>query len=431
MSRSSPARARTILVLLVVCAGCSGGTADDEVFTAEERALIRKMVLDPMVAPPTDVSNEFMGPIVGEMPMLKAVQAELVSLGQQLFFDDGLAGVGLDGNKVGCVTCHLPSHAFSDGRADNAVSAGIGWTRRNSPGLVNVGYYVSFGWDGRADALWAQGKHAFEAGATMSGDKLVLVQQVARRYGDRYQRVFGSLPADLQNDGLTRFTLKPRDAGTEAELDGYYRNILKAWGAYLLQLNAGNAPFDRFAMGEEDALDTAQRRGLHVFLGKAGCISCHLGPNFTDNLYHSVGVAQSGPHAPAEDLGRFTGLQEFDKATFASYRVGPPREPTTLDKGLFRTKSLRQVAQTPPYFHAGQMPTLADVVWFYNQGGDQAGAGMPDPLLVPLGLTSEEQADLVAFLGSLTGTAIDPKLTCNSARSPAAASTTTRCASIP
>ena len=110
---------------------------------------------------------------------------------------------------------------------------------------------------------------------------------------------------------------------TEQELEGIYRSILKAWGAYELQLNAGDSPFDRFAKGDEQALDAAQRRGLHLFLGKAGCISCHLGPNFTDNLFHSVGVGQTGAHVPTEDLGRFTGLEKFNSASFAAYRIGP------------------------------------------------------------------------------------------------------------
>lgn len=197
------------------------------------------------------------------------------------------------------------------------------------------------------------------------------------------------------------------------------------------QAQLGDAPFDRFALGDDSALDAAQRRGLQLFIGKAGCISCHLGQGFTDNLYHSVGVGQDAPHAPSEDLGRFTGLEEFNKPSFAPFRVGPSRPSTEADKGRFRTKSLRQVAETAPYFHAGQLASLSDVVWFYNQGGAGQGAGTPDPLMVPLHLTDAEQADLVAFLGALTGKPVDPLLTCNNARSPAAVLSTTRCARIP
>lgn len=435
MCTSSVALRRALLALAMGCAGCSGGTADDEVFTAEDRALIRKMALDPATNPPTDTGNDLwrVGPANPLPPFnLATSRTTLASFGQQLFFDDGLAAPRADGAKVACVDCHEPSHWFSDGRADNRVSLGQGWTKRNSPALVNVGYYVTFGWDGRADALWAQGKHAFEGPATLNGDKLVLAQQLARRYRDRFFQVASTqLPDELLSDGPNRFTVQPRDPMSELELDFIFKVVLKAWSAYELQLTSGNAPFDRFARGDETALDAAQRRGLHLFLGKAGCISCHLGPNFTDNLYHSVGIAQSGEHVPDEDLGRYTGLQEFSKESFAPYRLGPSRAPTDDDKGRFRTKSLRQVAETAPYFHAGQLASLADVVWFYNQGGDRAGAGKVSPLLVPLGLTEPEQADLVAFLGALTGTPPSAEWTCNNARAPAASSTTTRCARIP
>ena len=435
MSTLSTAQARTFLALAVVCAGCSGGTADDEVFTSEERALIRTMVLDPKVTPPIDVGNDLwrLGAVLTVPPFdLQAFRLRLARFGQQLFFDDQLSSRRADGTTVACVECHHPSHWFSDPREDNGVSPGLDWTARNSPSLINVGYYVSFGWDGRADALWAQGKHAFESPATMKGDKRVLAQQVARRYSEVWRDTFQlELPQELLSDAPNRFNATPRDAMTEYELDRIYRAILQAWGAYELQLNSGDSPFDRFAMGDESALDAAQRRGLHLFLGKAGCLSCHLGPNFTDSLFHSVGVGQTGEHAPAEDLGRFAGLEKFNAMSFASYRMGPVRAATEADKGLFRTKSLRQVAQTAPYFHAGQLATLADVVWFYNQGGGQSGAGTPSPLLVPLGLSEPEQADLVAFLGALTGTPPDPGWTCNNARSPAALATTTRCAGIP
>ena len=73
------------------------------------------------------------------------------------------------------------------------------------------------------------------------------------------------------------------------------------------------------------------------------------------------------------------------------------------------------MAETAPYFHAGQLKTLADVVWFYNQGGARSGAGTPSPLLVPLGLTDDEQADLVAFLGALTGVPPSANWLCNNA----------------
>src|SRR5262249_16891244 len=59
---------------------------------------------------------------------------------------------------------------------------------------------------------------------------------------------------------------------------------------------------------------------------------------------------------------------------------------------------------TAPYFHNGGAATLAQVVAFYNRGGDfslQDRDGIRD-FMQPLRLSADEQASLVAFLQSLT-----------------------------
>jgi hypothetical protein len=68
-------------------------------------------------------------------------------------------------------------------------------------------------------------------------------------------------------------------------------------------------------------------------------------------------------------------------------------------RGQFRTKSLRHVAETGPYFHDGSAATLEDVIQHYNQGGTTEGyPGVKDDLIVPLNLSEGEIADLVEFL---------------------------------
>src|SRR5438128_1976637 len=116
------------------------------------------------------------------------------------------------------------------------------------------------------------------------------------------------------------------------------------------------------------------------FQGKARCTLCHAGFNFTDEGFHNIGV---GMDAEKPDLGRFT-VTKVD-----------------AHKGAFKTPTLRDAAQRPPYMHDGSLKTLGDVVAFYNRGGT------PNPWLAvtiqPLNLTAAEQQDLVAFLESLTG----------------------------
>jgi cytochrome c peroxidase len=392
--------------MTVCCLGCGDWRADPDGFTEADLALIRSMAL---TAAPTDPGNEY------------AADPEVAALGQALFFDKQLSvgrdgGVGADGGvqviAVACSDCHSPREWFSDERGDNNVSRGVGVTARNSPSLVNVAFYGTFGWDGRADSVWGQCHHAYAAGATMAGSPALLLAAVRARYADRYQAVFGTPLTD------------------PVDLDAFYRTILKTWAAYLVRLTSANAPFDRFALGEREALSVEQRRGLRLFLGKAGCIECHSGPNFSDNRYHSVGIGQSGPGVPAVDKGRADGLEKLKALKFRPAGAAAPDAPTDGDVGQFRTKSLRQVSKTAPYFHAGQVATLKDVVWFYSRGGDHEGVGPVSPFLVPLGLSEPEQADLVAFLESLTGGEVAEALRCDASRASVAPRSFAACAEI-
>jgi len=142
-----------------------------------------------------------------------------------------------------------------------------------------------------------------------------------------------------------------------------------------------NSAFDKYVLGDVKAMDEAAARGLGLFKGKARCILCHNGPNFTDNQFHNLGVPQVGPMK--EDLGRYN-VTRADK-----------------DKGAFKTPTLRSITETAPYMHDGAFKTLEEVVDFLDQGGGSN--PRLSPLMRPLGLTTEEKADLVMFLKALTG----------------------------
>lgn len=134
--------------------------------------------------------------------------------------------------------------------------------------------------------------------------------------------------------------------------------------------------------GDRSALTPDQLAGLRLFRGKAGCASCHLGPNLTDERFHNTGTGwRDGAFT---DAGRFavTGRDE--------------------DRGAFKTPTLRDVARHPPYMHDGSLATLDDVIEHY----DKAGRTNPslDPEIRRLHLTYEEKRALAAFLGTLTGT---------------------------
>ncbi len=158
--------------------------------------------------------------------------------------------------------------------------------------------------------------------------------------------------------------------------------IAQAIASFERTVVAGNSAFDRYEGGDRSALGAAAIRGMALFDGKANCVTCHAGFNFTDESFHNLGV---GILAKTPDLGR----------------VKVSKAPS--ETGALKTPTLRNVAQTAPYMHDGSEATLADVVAYYDRGGT------PNPHLSkeirPLHLGAEERADLVAFMESLTGDA--------------------------
>jgi hypothetical protein len=67
------------------------------------------------------------------------------------------------------------------------------------------------------------------------------------------------------------------------------------------------------------------------------------------------------------------------------------------DRGRMRTPSLRNIELSAPYMADGRFATLEEVVDFYNRGGDFT-APNKDPRIVPLNLTEQQRAAIVAFL---------------------------------
>ena len=127
---------------------------------------------------------------------------------------------------------------------------------------------------------------------------------------------------------------------------------------------------------------------------------------------------------PATDDGRFKDVPPllasifnvngaFSDKTDTGKLAGLTNPMPDSAKGQFRTESLRGVALTAPYMHAGQLATLEAVIDFYDAGGGATAVG-----LSPLGLTAEEKADLVTFLGTLTGDPVPTALLANTAAAP-------------
>jgi cytochrome c peroxidase len=341
-------------------------------------------------------------------------------LGQRLFFDARFSANG----SVSCASCHVPDLGFADGKS---LSMGLGRTTRHSPSLWNVAQQRWFFWDGRADSLWAQAVQPLENPKEMGFDRVSLARTLR---GDatlraEYEKLFGALPdvsswperaAPGDEGSELAAAWKRMSVEEQRAASRVAANFGKALEAFERRLVRGDAPFDRFVAGDAKALSESARRGWKLFAGRGNCRSCHSGPAFTDGEFHNIGIPPLAGGKP-EDPARYAGIDRVHLDPFnaqGEFSDAPGGEEAlelvTLERtpqtfGEYRTPSLRNVALTAPYMHEGQLKSLADVVRFYStlEGATQVGHHQ-EQVLQPLHLSSEEAADLVAFLESLTGT---------------------------
>ena len=274
-----------------------------------------------------------------------------IKLGRQLYFDGRLSA----NDKISCATCHDPKTGWAGHDAtDTGVGGRVG--NRNSGTIVNSGYMKYQFWDGRAGSLEEQAlgpiHNPVEMGETL--ENVVRKLNAIPGYKRQFQEVFHS---DVTTDG-----------------------IAKAIASFERTIVSGPSPYDRFVGGDKKALSAEALRGMEIFNGKGTCVACHNGPLLSDQSFHNLGI---GMNAAKPDVGRETVTKD-------------PK-----DRGKFKTPGLRNIANTYPYMHDGQTPTLEAVVEVHNKGG------VPnpnlDPLIKPLGLTDTEKKDLIAFLKELTG----------------------------
>lgn len=410
-------------------------TPDPDALTAGELAAIG--MLSPLpVAPPADTTNAY------------ADSAAAAALGQMLFFDKSYAGalaVGNDGTngglgtagetgKVSCASCHAPGSATLDDQRShpNNVSLGTDFGTRNAPGIVDSAFYKWTNWGGRFDSQWSLPLAVAENAKIMNSTRLQVVHLLWTKYRTEYNAIFpapldprldptdanaSAFPAAGKPTQAAWDTMVPAD---QAIANRIFANYGKAIAAYLRRVNSRDARFDQFVAGDHTALSHAEIHGLKLFLAK-GCTGCHSGPHFEDGAFHALVVPQTGTHVPATDLGRNADVPALLASAFntngaysddiATHKLDGLAQ-IEAQKGQFRTRSLRDVAGSAPYMHAGQLATLGDVVTFYNAGGGDPGATgiVKDPLMVPLNLSAADQADLVAFLGTLDGEGVSPML---------------------
>jgi len=357
-------------------------------------------------------------------PAGNPVTAAKAYLGKALFWDEQLSST----RTVACGTCHFAANGGSDSRAivgstrarnpgadgvfntadDVFASPGVisnnadgtyslssvyGFheqvTGRKSRSYIDAGFSPVLFWDGRASGTFSDpigGAAVLQNGAALESQVLgppVSSAEMAnanRTWVDVASRVANSqplalspsVPAGLRNwiSGRSYPELFQEAFGTS---DVTPVRIAEAIATFERTLYSDQTPFD-LSVQQITPLGAAETRGQGIF-NTRGCNVCHAGSLFSDNAFHNIGVRPQ-----TEDTGRFqvTG--------------------NTNNIGEFRTPSLRNVGLRGPYFHNGRLAALEDVVAFYNRGGDFDAPNINHNLIRPLGLSPQQQSDLVAFL---------------------------------
>tara|TARA_R110002072_G_scaffold269868_2_gene429287 strand:+ start:15822 stop:17105 length:1284 start_codon:yes stop_codon:yes gene_type:complete len=376
-----------------------------------ELATIQSLWLGSLPPLPPDVGNA-----VADDP-------RAAELGHALFFDTRLSA----NNAVSCATCHQPGLGFTD---QLKVGAGISMVDRNTMALPGAAYSPWYFWDGRKDSMWSQALEPLENPKEHGTDRLQVARLVFNDpdYRQRYTELFGELP-DLSDD--TRFpahaspitnpeqqqawaAMREED---QIAISAVFANTGKALSAYQRKLMPGPAPFDSYAAALKDnavtaddhALNRDQIAGLKLFIGKAQCVNCHNGPLFTNNSFHNTAVLSAPGALPA--AGRSEGLRKAMQDPFNCLGQFSDADPAECQElrfarggdemiGAQRTGSLRNLAQSAPYMHAGQITSLADVIEHYN-AAEIAVIGHNEAK--PLRLRAVEKKQLIAFLDALNG----------------------------
>jgi cytochrome c peroxidase len=272
--------------------------------------------------------------------------AARVNLGRRLYYDTHLS----KNNSLSCNSCHqLAKYGVDPGESTSA-----GWEGkrggRNSPTVYNAALQFAQFWDGRAPTLAAQASgpmmNPVEMG--MSGPEAVLKYlQSDRSYVRQFRAAYPDAKAPLTIDQVT------------GAIAAFEQGLITP------------SRWDNYLLGDVNVLSPHEKQGLREFLS-VGCASCHAGQAMGGNSYARLGAVRPWPDT-STDPGRFalTGSES--------------------DRMQFKVPMLRNVERTGPWFHNGQVMTLAEAVRLMalHETGHKL---------------SENQVDsILAFLHTLTG----------------------------
>lgn len=296
-------------------------------------------------------------PLAGEVTATTGpATAAQVALGQMLYFEKRLS----KNHDLSCNSCHMLNKGGVDGSPTSSGHKGQKGGR-NAPTVLNAAAHLAQFWDGRAKDVEEQAKGPILNPIEMampSADAVVAVLKSMPEYVAAFQAAFPG-----QADAVT------------------YDNVGKAIGAFERRLTT-TGRWDAYLQGEEKALTDEEKAGLAVFLD-TGCMACHNGAAIGGGSFQKLGAVKPWPDL--KDNGRFDATKD------------------EADRFKFKVPSLRNIAETGPYFHDGSVKTLEEAVKL--MASHQLGKDLEDAKVKAL----------VAWLKALTGEApkdltAEPKL---------------------
>lgn len=336
-------------------------------------------------ADPAQLSADFPAP---RIPKDNPQTEQKAELGRFLFYDPRLSGNGTQS----CASCHEQAVAFTDRRAQAVGSTGQ-MHPRSAMALPNVAYASALTWANSVVTTLEEqalvpmfGEHPVELGLAGKEDELLNRLRADARYRELFARAFSESPDPISVSSITK------------ALSSFERTLISRRSAY-----------DRYVyQHDEEALSTSARRGMELFFSeRLECFHCHGGFLFSDAVVHADSTFDETAFHN-NGLYNIGGTGAYPAGNQGLFELtGKDR-----DRGRFRAPSLRNIGVTAPYMHDGSIATLEEVLEHYARGGrliasgPNAGDGATHPnksfFVRQFDLSSDEKADVVAFLRSLT-----------------------------
>jgi cytochrome c peroxidase len=257
------------------------------------------------------------GEPIAPIPTVAPRDPAKVRVGERLFRDARLS----HDNKFACASCHRLDRGGADGQVRSIGAQGRPLDF-NTPTVFNAALSFRLNWRGNFRTLEDQAEAVLLDPRLMGTSWAVLIAKLSAdvTYREGFASVYGEPPT------------RPL--------------VLDALAAFERSLVTPRAPFDRYLSGESDAIGPEAKHGYELFKSH-GCAACHQGVNIGGNLFQRFGVFDDpvvGDAFTGADLGRFTLTGKAE------------------DRSVFRVPSLRNVAETAPYFHDGRAATLEQAV---------------------------------------------------------------------